>query len=91
MAQIIRGKEPAADIRNSIRAEIEAAIALGRRRPGLAVVQVGDDPAAAIYAEQKRKDCADVGMLSFSYNLPDEVSQADLLEPDRGTQCRQQG
>jgi len=50
------------------------------RKPGLAVVLVGDDPASRVYVTGKEKDCAECGFLSFEYKLPAETTQAELLQ-----------
>lgn len=80
MVRMIRGKELAAEIRVQIRAEIEQSLPRFGRRPGLAVIQVGSDPASSVYVSHKKKDCEDVGIVSFGYNLPEDVSQDQLLE-----------
>ena len=64
-AQLIDGKSIARDIRTKIGQEVARRIANGLRAPGLAVVQVGDDPASAIYVRNKRNACAEAGILSF--------------------------
>ena len=46
--------------------------------PGLAVVLVGDDPASHSYVRMKERDCADVGMTSFDYRRPADLSQDEL-------------
>ena len=61
-----------------MRAEIKENIAKADIVPGLAVVIVGEDPASKIYVRNKIKACADVGMRSFSYELPATVSQKEL-------------
>ena len=58
----------------------DAAAANGARRPELAVVLVGKNPASAIYVKNKRKACDAAGITSQNYNLPEETSQAELLE-----------
>ena len=50
------------------------------RRPGLAVVLVGEDPASRVYVNGKRKDCLECGFYSEEYTLPESVTQAELLE-----------
>lgn len=50
------------------------------RKPGLAVILVGDDPASRVYVTGKEKDCAECGFLSFEYKLPAETTQAELLQ-----------
>ncbi|MFZ0552279.1 MAG: bifunctional methylenetetrahydrofolate dehydrogenase/methenyltetrahydrofolate cyclohydrolase FolD, partial [Steroidobacteraceae bacterium] len=49
------------------------------RPPGLAVVQVGEDPASSIYVRNKRKAAAEAGIASFAYDLPATTSGADVL------------
>ena len=50
------------------------------RRPGLAVILVGEDPASQVYVRGKEADCAECGIRSFSHRLPEETSQKALLE-----------
>jgi methylenetetrahydrofolate dehydrogenase (NADP+)/methenyltetrahydrofolate cyclohydrolase len=49
------------------------------KRPGLAVVLVGDDPASAIYVGRKKKACESLGFYSEEHRLSKEASEADLL------------
>ncbi len=49
------------------------------RRPGLAVILVGEDPASRVYVTGKEKDCAECGFLSFEHKLPAETTQSQLL------------
>ncbi|MEJ2687146.1 MAG: bifunctional methylenetetrahydrofolate dehydrogenase/methenyltetrahydrofolate cyclohydrolase FolD, partial [Gammaproteobacteria bacterium] len=51
-----------------------------QRRPGLAVVLVGTDPASQVYVRGKRRDCEDVGILSKAFDLPADISQDELLD-----------
>lgn len=78
-AQIIDGKALAAKVRQDIKQHVEQRLAAGKRTPGLAVVQVGDDPASKVYVAHKRKDCEEVGFNSVAYDLPAETSQEKLL------------
>lgn len=75
MANIINGKEISAAIREEIKAEVQGMSV----RPGLAVVLVGDDPASAVYVRNKSKACADVGIYSEVYRLPEETGREQLL------------
>lgn len=75
MATLMDGKALAARIRGEI-ADEAATLA---RRPGLAVVLVGDDPASRTYVTSKERDCEQCGFLSREYKYPDSVSQAELL------------
>jgi len=79
-ASIIDGKAIAAETRDEIRQRIQARVAAGKRPPGLAVIIVGKDPASEVYVRSKRKGCEDVGMASFSHDLPENTSQHQLLD-----------
>ena len=74
-ATIIDGKALAAKLKENVRAE---AVALPRK-PGLAVVLVGDDPASRVYVNGKRRDCEECGFLSEEHALPADTTQAELL------------
>ena len=79
-ARIIDGKSIAANVRKQVRAQVDARLAAGRRRPGLAVVLVGNDPASEIYVRNKRLACEEAGLLSRSYDLATDTSQQALLD-----------
>lgn len=78
-ARIIDGKAIAADLRASIGAEVKARAARGLRRPGLAVVLVGEDPASQVYVKSKGTATREAGMVSIEHKLPATTSEADLL------------
>lgn len=78
-AKILDGNEVSAAIINKVRESIDAHVSAGGRRPGLAVVLVGDDPASSIYVRAKRKDCERSGILARDYDLGAATSQDDLL------------
>ena len=71
----IDGKALAARMKENVREEA-AAMA---RRPGLAVILVGDDPASRVYVTSKRKDCEECGLYSEEYALPAATTQQELL------------
>jgi methylenetetrahydrofolate dehydrogenase (NADP+)/methenyltetrahydrofolate cyclohydrolase len=79
-ARIIDGKSIAANVRKQVRAQVDARLAAGQRRPGLAVVLVGNDPASEIYVRNKRLACEEAGLLSRSYDLATDTSQQALLD-----------
>ena len=79
-AQIIDGKKVAADVRAEVKQKIETRLALGKRRPGLAVILIGSDPASQVFVNHKRKACAEVGIESRSYDLPSHTTQHELIE-----------
>jgi methylenetetrahydrofolate dehydrogenase (NADP+)/methenyltetrahydrofolate cyclohydrolase len=79
-AQILDGKTISADIRAGIKSKVDALLTTGGRRPGLAVVLVGSDPASSLYVRNKRKACAEVGFHSEMHELSDDTSQERLLD-----------
>jgi len=78
-AQIIDGKAVAASIRQQVKQRVDARLAEDLRAPGLAVVLVGDDPASHVYVKSKRRACDEVGIKSFSYDLPTDIPETELL------------
>jgi methylenetetrahydrofolate dehydrogenase (NADP+)/methenyltetrahydrofolate cyclohydrolase len=76
---ILDGKAVAAAIRGEVAAGVAALLAAGGRRPGLAAVLVGDDPASQIYVGSKAKDCEEVGMVSRVHRLHAGVPEDELL------------
>lgn len=78
-AQIIDGKEIATHIRERVALQVTSIIRSGKRRPGLAVVQVGNDAASQVYVKNKRKACEQVGFLERSCDLPAITTQSELL------------
>ncbi|HIM95055.1 MAG TPA: bifunctional methylenetetrahydrofolate dehydrogenase/methenyltetrahydrofolate cyclohydrolase FolD [Gammaproteobacteria bacterium] len=72
---IIDGKQIAKKIRNSIAEQVTKL----DRKPGLAVVLVGDDPASKVYVRNKDNACKEVGFYSEKINKPADITQAELL------------
>lgn len=79
-ARLIDGKQVAANERAKTLAGAQAFAARHGRKPGLAVVQVGDDPASTVYVRNKRRSCAEVGFESFAHDLPATTTEAELLD-----------
>ncbi len=79
MSTIIRGKDLAASLRAKTGAEVERLSKIAGRRPGLAVILVGEDAGSQLYVNNKKKACAEAGIRSFSHHLPENVSQLELL------------
>ena len=78
-AEVIDGKAFAARLRARV-AEGAAAFAHETgRKPGLAVVLVGEDPASQVYVRSKGKATLEAGMASFEHKLPADTAEADLL------------
>jgi methylenetetrahydrofolate dehydrogenase (NADP+)/methenyltetrahydrofolate cyclohydrolase len=78
-AKILDGKKVSAAIIACVRNAIEGHVAAGGRRPGLAVVLVGEDPASSIYVRAKRRDCERAGILARDFDLPATTTQEELL------------
>jgi methylenetetrahydrofolate dehydrogenase (NADP+)/methenyltetrahydrofolate cyclohydrolase len=79
-ANIIDGKAIAAEIREQVRQSVLNRTENGLQAPGLAVVLVGESPASQVYVRKKREACAEAGVVSKAFDLPDNTSEADLLE-----------
>jgi methylenetetrahydrofolate dehydrogenase (NADP+) / methenyltetrahydrofolate cyclohydrolase len=79
-ARIIDGRAIAAGLKTEIRAATDALARRGARRPGLAVVMVGDNPASAVYVRNKRKACEETGIVSVAHDLPHSTTQVELLQ-----------
>jgi len=78
-AQIIDGKQIAAELRKTLKKRIDKRLESGLRKPGLAVILVGSDPASEVYVRNKRKGCEEVGIESIAYDLDSDTSQEKLL------------
>ena len=79
-AKIIDGKAAAIAIRERVAERVPEFERRTGRAPGLATLLVGEDPASAVYVRSKRKATAEAGMVSFHHQLPDTLSQAELLD-----------
>lgn len=79
MAQIIDGKMISTQIKDELKEEVKMLQAQGIF-PGLAVILVGNNSASQVYVRNKKTACEYVGIKSFSYELPEETSEKELLE-----------
>lgn len=79
MAQLIDGKQISKEIKDELKIEVEHLKQQGREIC-LAVVQVGNDPASTVYVNNKKKACAYIGIRSESYELPETITERELLE-----------
>ena len=79
-ANIIDGKKIAQETISEIKKSIAKNINEGINPPGLAVVIVGDNPASAIYVRNKRIACKEAGIISFNHDLPEDISEKELIE-----------
>ncbi|MEN6626269.1 MAG: bifunctional methylenetetrahydrofolate dehydrogenase/methenyltetrahydrofolate cyclohydrolase FolD [Candidatus Sumerlaeia bacterium] len=78
-ATIIDGKATAEQIRSEIAEQVKAAVAAGRRPPGLGVILVGENPASVVYVRNKRRACEAAGFHSVQVDLPAATTQEELL------------
>ena len=78
MSKIIDGKLISTMIKDELKEEV-ALLKTQGIHPGLAVILVGDNSASQVYVGNKKKACEYVGIKSFSYELPIETPEADLL------------
>lgn len=78
MAVIIDGKKVSADVKARVAAEVADLKAKGVET-GLAVIIVGDNSASRVYVNNKKKACAEAGILSEEYALPEETTEEELL------------
>jgi methylenetetrahydrofolate dehydrogenase (NADP+)/methenyltetrahydrofolate cyclohydrolase len=79
-AKRIDGKAAALSIRQRVAELVPEFVARTGRPPGLATVLVGEDPASAVYVRSKNRSTAEAGMAGFAHNLPDTISEDDLLQ-----------
>lgn len=78
-AQIIDGKQIAANVRRQVAEGVQQRINDGKKPPCLAVILVGMDPASQVYVRNKKNACKEVGFESRSYDLSAETTQEELL------------
>lgn len=79
MAKILDGKAVSAAVKQEVKTEVAALAAQGIS-VGLAVIIVGDNPASRTYVNNKKKACAEAGIVSEEYALPETTTQEDLLD-----------
>ena len=78
-AKILAGKAFAAQIKESVKTEVENLLDLHGITPGLVVIIVGENPASKIYVANKHKACAEVGIYSEVVQMPSTVTKEQLL------------
>ncbi len=78
-ARLLDGKAIAADLREQVRVQVAERVSRGQRRPGLAVVLVGGDPASQVYVRNKRSACEAAGLHSEMHVLSADTTEAALL------------
>lgn len=79
MAIIIDGKATSVAVREEIKRDVAEFVNKNNKTPGLAVVIVGENPASQVYVRNKHKACGEVGMYSEVHELPENISETELL------------
>lgn len=79
-ATILDGTETAKNIRQELSVEIDGFVSKGHRRPGLAVILIGDNPASQVYVKNKVLACKKTGIESHMFQLPGTVAADDVLK-----------
>ncbi|MGN6534295.1 MAG: tetrahydrofolate dehydrogenase/cyclohydrolase catalytic domain-containing protein, partial [Mesorhizobium sp.] len=80
MAEVIDGKNVAADVVAKVKALTADLAAKGKGQPGLTVVIVGEDPASQVYVASKSRTAKECGFHSIQHTLPAQTTQGDLLK-----------
>ena len=78
--QLIDGKALAKKVQATVATEVAQLKQEKNIVPGLAVILIGDDPASHAYVKMKAKACENVGFYSISHNMPDTISQNEIIE-----------
>ena len=77
---LLDGKALSAKIKEEVKVEVEEIVKEKEITPGLAVILVGNDAASATYVASKAKACKDAGIYSVVHEMPDSITQEELLE-----------
>jgi methylenetetrahydrofolate dehydrogenase (NADP+)/methenyltetrahydrofolate cyclohydrolase len=80
LGKTIDGKAFAARLQDKVAQSVAAFTQSQGRKPGLAVVLVGEDPASAVYVRSKHRMTLQLGMESFEFVRPATIDQDELLE-----------
>ncbi len=78
--KVMDGKQSAARVLDDVTRGVAELLSAGGRRPHLAVVLVGDNPASESYVSGKRRDGERVGITSSDHRLPDSASTKDVMQ-----------
>ena len=77
--QLIDGKALASKVQTNVATQVEDLKQTKNIVPGLAVILIGDDPASHAYVKMKAKACEKVGFYSITHNMPDTISQDEII------------
>lgn len=76
---LIDGKKTSADIKEDLAKKIDELKQQGKQIPGQVTIIVGKNPASKVYVNSKHKTCQKIGMKSHIEELPEDISESDLL------------
>ena len=79
-ASLLDGKHIAQLIKSEIKKEVDELLLSKKRAPSLAVILVGEDKPSQIYVSNKRTACEAVGITSHAHNLPQGISENELIQ-----------
>ena len=79
MAELIDGKVISKQIKDELKEQVAALKEQGKEI-GMAVIQVGNDPASSVYVGNKKRACEYIGIGSVSYELPENTTEKELLD-----------
>ena len=77
---LLDGKALSAKIKEEVKVEVAQIVKEKEITPGLAVILVGNDAASATYVASKAKACKEAGIYSVVHEMPDSITQEELLE-----------
>ena len=77
---IIDGKKVSLDLKNELKASVEACQAATGKVPGLTVIIVGHDPASQVYVRNKAKTCKEIGMISTVIEMAADTTEKHLID-----------
>ena len=77
---LLDGKILSAKIKEEVKVEVTQIVKEKNITPGLAVILVGNDAASATYVASKAKACKDAGIYSVVHEMPESITQEELLE-----------
>lgn len=80
MGNIINGKEISIKLKENLKKEIQKLKFEKNLQPSLAVIIVGNNPASRVYVNNKKKACDEIGIKSFEFALPINITETELIE-----------
>ncbi|MFV0559631.1 MAG: bifunctional methylenetetrahydrofolate dehydrogenase/methenyltetrahydrofolate cyclohydrolase [Enterococcus sp.] len=80
MTTIINGKDLALEMQVELKEEVQQLVSLYRKRPGLAVLLVGDNPASKVYVKNKGLAAERIGLYSVIETYSKAITEQELLD-----------